>query len=386
MYDKIIPCFAGSDRKADELMSMDSIYRGDKLELKIYGQSHSPTIGVYIKGLPEGVAPDTEKTAALMKRRAPGQNKWSTPRSEKDEVHFESTDEGLHGYIINSNTKPKDYASIMNTPRPSHADFTAPTIYGDEAAKSGGGIFSGRMTAPLCIAGSIALNELSKAGISIYAHLKEVGGVSDKSYYDYAPLSEEFKSALEGIATKEFPVVSDEAGELMKAEIEKARMDLDSVGGIIECVIYGMPEGIGGPLFYGIEGKIAQIIYAIPAVKGVEFGIGYEMARLKASTNNDSFEFDIEGNVRLATNRSGGILGGISVGGNVAPIVFDAAIKPTPSVAREQKTINIATKENTTIKIEGRHDPCICPRAVPVVEAAAAVAIYDMLLAHGGIL
>lgn len=363
-------------------MSMNSIYKGDKLTLDIYGQSHSETIGVLIKGLPEGVEPDKEKTSAFMKRRAPGQNKWSTPRSEKDEVIFEKDDDGtLKGYIVNTNTKPKDYASIMNKPRPSHADFTAPMIYGDDAARSGGGIFSGRMTAPLCIAGSIALQQLGNMGISVFAHLKEVAGVKDRSYFDASPLDGNMKADLEKAASKEFPVIDDGAGEKMKDAIEVARMEGDSVGGIIECVVYGMPEGIGGPLFYGIEGKIAQLIYAIPAVKGIEFGNGFECAGLKGSENNDAFVMDADGNVVLETNRSGGILGGISVGGKCAPIVFDVAIKPTPSISREQRTVDIKEKKDTTLVIEGRHDPCIAPRAVPVVEAACAIALYDMILA-----
>lgn len=362
-------------------MSMRSIYKGGVLSLEIYGESHSPTIGVYIEGLPEGVVPDEEKTAALMSRRAPGKNAWSTPRNEKDAVIFENAQDGrLHGYIVNSNTKPKDYASIMNKPRPSHADLTAGFKYGDEASKSGGGIFSGRMTAPLCIAGSIAMQQLEKRGIVIRSHIKSVAGVKDDSYYDHAPLDDDFRSGLMKVSSKEFPVIDDSLGEKMKEKIEEARMDLDSVGGTIETVIYGMPAGIGGPLFDGIEGKIAQIMYAIPAVKGVEFGNGFEGALLRGSQNNDPFEFDEAGELRLKSNRSGGILGGISVGGSIAPVVFDCSIKPTPSIGREQQTVDLKEKKNTTIAIEGRHDPCIVPRAVPVTEAAAAIAVYDMIL------
>ncbi len=361
-------------------MSMNSIYRGEVLNLEIYGESHSPTIGVYIEGLPQGVKPDEDYTRALMARRAPGQNAWSTPRKEKDAVIFESEGNKLHGYIVNTNTKPKDYASIMNTPRPSHADFTARIKYGEEASKSGGGIFSGRMTAPLCIAGSIALNELSKRGISIYSHVKSIAGVEDDVYANHSTLDSDFESKLSEVKTKEFPVVDDAKGELMKAKIEEARMDLDSVGGIIETVVYGMPEGIGGPIFGGIEAKVATLLYAIPAVKGVEFGNGYEVAELKGSENNDSFVMD-GGNVTMRTNHSGGILGGISVGGTVAPIVVNCAIKPTPSISKEQDTVDISKKENAKITIAGRHDPCIVPRAVPVTEAAVAIALYDMILA-----
>ena len=360
-------------------MNSSSTYQGDALDIMIYGESHSEAIGVYINGLPEDVIPDPAKTAAFMARRAPGKNAWSTPRKEPDEVIFERNGAMLHGYIINTNTKPKDYASIMNRPRPSHADYAARLLYGDEASKSGGGIFSGRMTAPLCIAGSIALQELNKRGIQVSAHLKRVGGVSDDSYFDHGVNDGGFRNALAVVENKEFPVVDDARGELMKAKIEEARQDGDSVGGVIECVVYGYPEGIGGPIFDGIEAKLAQILYAIPAVKGVEFGNGFECSDLKGSENNDAFVFDEEGNLTLKTNHSGGIQGGISLG-DAAPIVFDVALKPTPSISKTQETVDLAEHKNTTINIEGRHDPCVAPRAVPVVEACAAIALYDMLL------
>jgi len=360
-------------------MSSSSTYQGDALDIMIYGESHSEAIGVYINGLPEDVQPDTAKTAAFMARRAPGKNAWSTPRKEADEVIFERNGAMLHGYIINTNTKPKDYASIINCPRPSHADYAARLLYGDEASKSGGGIFSGRMTAPLCIAGSIALQELNKRGIQISAHLKKVAGISDDTYFDHGVNDKGFRTALLQVADKEFPVVDDAKGELMKEKIEQARMDGDSVGGVIECVVYGFPEGIGGPIFDGIEAKLAQILYAIPAVKGVEFGNGFEGSDLRGSENNDAFVFDNEGHLTMKTNHSGGIQGGISLG-DVAPIVFDIAMKPTPSISRSQETVDLQEHKNTTINIEGRHDPCVAPRAVPVVEAAAAIALYDLLL------
>ena len=346
-------------------MSSSSTYQGDALDIMIYGESHSEAIGVYINGLPEDVQPDTAKTAAFMARRAPGKNAWSTPRKEADEVIFERNGAMLHGYIINTNTKPKDYASIMNCPRPSHADYAARLLYG--------------MTAPLCIAGSIALQELNKRGIQIRAHLKKVAGISDDTYFDHGVNDEGFRTALLQVADKEFPVVDDAKGELMKEKIEQARMDGDSVGGVIECVVYGFPEGIGGPIFDGIEAKLAQILYAIPAVKGVEFGNGFEGSDLRGSENNDAFVFDNEGRLTMKTNHSGGIQGGISLG-DVAPIVFDIAMKPTPSISRLQETVDLQEHKNTTINIEGRHDPCVAPRAVPVVEAAAAIALYDLLL------
>ncbi|SCW63910.1 chorismate synthase [Ruminococcaceae bacterium YRB3002] len=358
---------------------MQSVYRGDVLKLTIYGESHSKRIGVYIEGLPGDVEISSGYVAKVMKRRAPGQNKWSTPRSEEDKVIFENEAERVHGYIVNANTKPKDYDPIANTPRPSHADYTARLLYGDDAAKSGGGIFSGRMTAPLCIAGAIAKCELEKRGIKIYSHLLQVEEVSDVGYYE--GFSEK---DIAQVPAKEFPVIDDSCGKLMIEAISRAQKDGDSVGGVIETVIYGMPGGIGGPLFDGIEGKIAQIIYAIPAVKGVEFGYGFESSYLRGSENNDPFVMTKDGHVTIENNKCGGILGGISVGGGV-PVVFSTAIKPTPSIAAEQKTVDLVTRKNTTVKVPGRHDPCIAPRAVPVVECAAAIAIYDMILSKGEI-
>ena len=355
---------------------MQSIYSGDVIKLRIYGQSHSKRIGVYIDGLPSDIKIDEKYTENVMQRRAPGKNKWSTQRVEGDVVHFESICNTVHGYIINTNTKPKDYESLINKPRPSHADYTARFLYGDDAAKSGGGIFSGRMTAPLCIAGSIAKKQLEDMGIEIYSHLLQIEEVSDVGYYEGFT-----KEQIRKAGTKELPVIDDDAGKLMVQAIDNARKDEDSVGGVIETVIYGMPEGIGGPLFDGIEGRIAQIVYAVPAVKGVEFGYGFESSYLRGSENNDPFEYDKDGKVVLKTNKCGGILGGISVGGDCAPIVFSTAIKPTPSIGKKQNTVDLAEHKNTIIEISGRHDPCIAPRAVPVIECAAAIAVYDMILA-----
>lgn len=364
-----------------------SAYRLNTLGLEIYGESHSERIGVKITGLPENLEIDEEELAAFMGRRAPGKNAWSTPRKEADLVNFDRETEGvLEGYIVNTNTKPKDYSSILNCPRPSHADYTGRLKYGADAALSGGGSFSGRMTAPLCIAGGIALQQLKRLGIEIHSHVKEIAGIKDVSYFDSLPDSEEnekFLIDLKTVEAKEFPVISDEAGERMKASIEEARMDRDSVGGVIETVITGIIPGLGGPLFDGLEVGIASMIFTIPAVKGLEFGIGFEAARLRASENNDSLFYRDDGSIGMRTNRSGGILGGISVGGETAPVVFDCAIKATPSISKKQQTIDIANKTNTEIEIPGRHDPCIVPRAVPVTEAAAALAIWDVILSAG---
>lgn len=344
-------------------------FSGDKIKVGIYGESHSEDIGVRLEGLDFSTL-DEEKLRAFMRRRAPGQNAWSTPRKEADEVIIDKLENGLfEAHILNTNIRPGDYANLLRTPRPSHADFTAGLKYGPDFKSSGGGSFSGRLTAPMCIAGFLALTYLSEKGIRISSRIKSIGGVSDGALD---------LEKLKDVRNKEFPVIDDEAGEKMKKLIEEARTSEDSIGGVIETVIEGMPGGIGGPIFEGIEGKIAQICFAIPAVKGIEFGNGFEAAKLHGSENNDSLVFE-DGKLKLETNRCGGILGGISVGGDVAPIVFDCAIKPTPTIGKEQRTVDLETKENTTLKAHGRHDPCIVPRAVPVFEAAAALAIADLI-------
>jgi len=344
-------------------------FKGDKIKVGIYGESHSESIGVRLEGLMYSSL-DEDKLRAFMRRRAPGNNAWSTPRKEADEVIIDKLENGVfEAHILNTNIRPADYSDLLRTPRPSHADFTAGLKYGPDFKSSGGGAFSGRLTAPLCIAGFLALSHLAQKGIRISSRIKEIGGIKDASL-DLDKLRE--------VRNKEFPVINDQKGEEMKKAIEEARLSEDSVGGIIETVIEGLPGGIGGPIFEGIEGKIAQICFAIPAVKGIEFGNGFEAARLKGSDNNDSLVYE-DGKLKLETNRCGGILGGISVGGDVAPVIFDCAVKPTPTIGKEQRTVDLLTGENTTLKAKGRHDPCIVPRAVPVFEAAAALAIADLI-------
>ena len=353
-------------------------YTGNKLKIGIYGESHSESIGVRLEGLNYDKL-DTVALSAFMKRRAPGQNDWSTPRKEADEVIVDTLQKGLFtAHIQNTNTKPHDYSNLLRTPRPGHADFTARLKYGESFNSSGGGAFSGRLTAPLCAAGFLAKSYLAEKGITINAHIKSIAGVKDESYnFDNRAEEKAFLEKLADVPQKEFPVVDDAKGEQMKEAIAKARANNDSVGGTIEVVIQGIPGGIGGPIFEGIEARIAALCFAVPACKGVEFGNGFDAAELTGSTNNDSFIFD--DSLQLKTNRCGGILGGISVGGTVAPIVFDVAVKPTPTISKEQATVDLETKENTTITVGGRHDPCIVPRAVPVYEAVAALALADFL-------
>ena len=332
---------------------MSSSYNGN-IKFTIFGQSHSPAIGVTVEGLPTGFAPDFDELARFMARRAPGQNEFSTPRKEADIPEFISglfdgkiCGAPLTAIIRNTNTRSKDYSELLAKPRPGHADYTANVKYGGAQDYTGGGHFSGRLTAPLCIVGGLCKQLLQKEGISVEGRIKEIGGIED------------------------------EAG--MKEAILKAKAEGDSLGGIIECVISGAPVGLGGPMFGGIESRISQLVFGIPAVKGVEFGAGFAAAALRGSENNDPFEMQ-NGKVVTKTNNCGGILGGIT---NSMPIVFRAAIKPTPSIAKEQDTVNLLTGENAKLSVVGRHDPCIVPRALPCIEAAAAIAIYDALLEAG---
>lgn len=347
---------------------------GEHLHLTIFGQSHAPAIGMTLEGLPAGEAIDMTALQAFLNRRAPGRNEWSTPRKEADAPEFlsglvENVTCGapLTAIIRNTNTRSGDYANLASVPRPGHADYTAYVKYGGHADFAGGGAFSGRLTAPLCIAGGICLQLLKKHGIEVISRIAAIGQVTDSS-----PLTA-------STADKPFPVVDDAAGEAMQAAIAAAKADGDSVGGIVECAVLGLPAGLGGPLFDGMEGRIARIIFGIPAVKGIEFGAGFASAGLRGSENNDPFTLE-DGQMKTLTNHCGGILGGITDG---MPLTFRAAFKPTPSIAKEQQSVNLKTLSPETLRVVGRHDPCIVPRAVPCVEAAAAIAVYDALL--GGI-
>ena len=355
---------------------MSSTY-GENIKLTIFGESHGPFIGMTLEGIPAGMKVDLEELQLFMNRRAPGQNEFSTPRRELDIPEFSSGIENgytngdtIHAIIRNANVRSGDYEALRDCPRPGHADYTAYVKYGGKANMSGGGQFSGRLTAPLCIAGGLCKQWLAERNIRIAAHIVAIGGVVDEPVYlDW--LNPDFNSI-----DKTFPVLNREAGQKMREKISQARADGDSVGGLIECIVTGIPAGIGGPLFDGMESRIAQIIYGIPAVKGLDFGSGFSGSYMLGSENNDAFTIQ-DGRVVTITNNAGGILGGIT---NGMPLVFQTAIKPTPSIAKQQKSISLSTMEEKVLEIKGRHDPCIVPRAVPVIEAAAAVAIYDALL------
>ncbi|MDD5864693.1 MAG: chorismate synthase [Firmicutes bacterium] len=355
---------------------MSSTY-GENLKLSIFGQSHGAGIGMTLDGIPAGLPVDLDDLQTFLNRRSPGQNVWSTPRKEEDRPEFLSgildgftCGAPIAAVIRNTNTRSGDYDNLKDCPRPGHADYTAQVKYGGFQDTAGGGHFSGRLTAPLCIAGGLCRQWLAESGIAVAAHIAAIAGVQDTPF---DPLEPEVNAVR-----PEWPVLNAEAGAEMRSAIDAARMDCDSVGGIVECAITGLPAGIGEPMFGGVESRIAQIVYGIPAVKGVEFGTGFAAAASRGSGNNDAFTVT-EGKIRTVTNRSGGILGGITSG---MPVLFRVAFKPTPSISKPQQSVSLSRGEIQELIVKGRHDPCIVPRAVPVVEAAAAIAIFDLILGN----
>ena len=356
---------------------MSSTY-GEKLNLSVFGQSHGPAIGMILDGIPAGLPVDFDALQAFMERRAPGRDSYSTARKEADIPEFLSGI--IDGYtcgapiaaiIHNANTRSGDYANLKDCPRPGHADFPAQMKYKGFQDVAGGGHFSGRLTAPVCIAGGLCKQWLERIGIRIGAHIHSIADVYDDVFDWVSP-------NLDAVGNI-FPTINVETGEKMQAVIAEAKADGDSVGGVIECVVTGIPAGFGAPMFGGIESKLAQMIYGIPAVKGLEFGSGFAGSRLRGSQNNDPYCV-VDGKVETTTNNAGGILGGITTG---MPIVFKAAVKPTPSIAKQQQSVSLEKMENQMLNVLGRHDPCIVPRAVPVIEAAAAIAIFDICLLEG---
>ena len=349
---------------------------GNKIKISVFGQSHSKAIGVVIDGLPAGKKIDMEKVMAFMERRAPGRNAYSTKRFEADKpeilsglVNDITCGAPLCMVIYNENQKSADYNNIMNTPRPSHADYSAYIKHNGFNDVSGGGHFSGRLTAPLCFAGAVCMQILEDMGVNVHAHILSIKNIKDDKFN---PINVENYN----IDKKAFPVINDNQGEQMKAEIEKVKLMGDSVGGVIECAITGVKAGFGEPMFDGIENMLAKNIFGIPAVKGIEFGNGFEATTLYGSENND--EFCIEnGEIKTKTNNAGGINGGIT---NGMPILFNVAIKPTPSISKMQNSVSLKDKTEKELEIVGRHDPCIVQRAVPVIEAVTALTILDIVL------
>lgn len=359
---------------------------GNRLKVSVFGESHGKGIGAVIDGFPSGVKIDTEELLAFMKRRAPGRDKTSTPRKEDDlpEILSGIKDGVTCGtpiacVIANRDQHSADYKNVESIARPGHADYTGFVRYGGFNDVRGGGHFSARLTAPVVFAGGLCIQYLAQNGIYIGAHLASVGSAEDSRYDDINLTPEELLSP----GKKRFPVICDDREAEMREIIEKARLSADSVGGIVEVGIVGLPAGIGSPIFDTVEGKLAYGFYGIPAVKGVEFGAGFSVASMRGSENNDEFYIDSEGNVKTRTNHHGGVLGGITSG---MPVIARLAFKPTPSIGKPQHSIDYIRMRNAELGVRGRHDPCVAVRAVPVAEAVTAVVITDMILEQGGIL
>ncbi len=349
---------------------MGSFY-GENLRLTVFGQSHSPAVGCTLDGIPAGHAVDIDRLRLFLQRRASRGQAWTTARREADEPEIlgglfrgRTCGAPLAIVIRNGNVRSEDYEQLKDIPRPGHADLTAGLKYGGAQDYTGGGHFSGRLTAPLCAAGGVCLQLLEEEGVTVISRIASIEDVEDEG-----PLTA-------STADKLFPTVSDTRGAQMRERIALRRSQGDSSGGIVECAVLGLPAGLGDPMFGGMENRIASIVFGIPAVKGVEFGAGFGAARSTGSVNNDPFTVE-DGRVCTVTNNAGGILGGITDG---MPLTFRCAFKPTPSISLPQQSVDLERMEVTELRTGGRHDPCVVPRAVPVVEAAAAIAVYDALL------
>ncbi len=329
---------------------------GEAYRVTVFGASHAPFVGATIEGVPAGFCPDFDALQRFLDRRAPGRSVFASPPREADGPQFTSglTDGAADGsaitvLIANTDVRKQDYVNCNRIPRPGHADYPAMVKHGSDYG-TGGGEFSGRMTAPLCAAGGIALQILAQRGVTVAAEILSIGGETDKTRFE----------------------------EILAV----AASEGDSVGGVIECTVTGLPVGLGGALWDGLESRISAAVFGIPAVKGVEFGDGFAAASLRGSENNDEYYVN-SGAVSARTNHAGGVLGGMA---NGMPLVFRAAVKPTPSIAKPQRSVDLDTLTETELSVAGRHDVCIVPRAVPCVEAAAACAVLDALLleARGG--
>lgn len=358
---------------------MSSSLRFDGLSVSIFGESHGAGIGVVIDGLPGGKPIDFDQILEFMARRAPKKDGISTRRNEKDFPEIlsgvfngKTTGTPLAAVIRNTDQHSADYGNLSTVARPGHADYTGAVRYHYANDPRGGGHFSGRLTAPLVFAGAVCGQLLAEYGVFSGAHILGIGKVSDDRF-DPVSLSRE---TLDAIKKKDFPLLNSDREEEMKAVVREASAELDSVGGRIECAVIGLKPGIGSPMFDGLENRIAQAVFGIPAIKGLEFGAGFGFSEMRGSEANDRFTTDGE-TIRTETNHNGGILGGISSG---MPILFTAAVKPTPSIAQPQQTVDYIKKENTVLEIKGRHDACIVPRAVPCIEAAANIAVLSYLL------
>ena len=349
---------------------------GQHLRLSIFGQSHGEAIGVTLDGFPAGMEIDMDHLLAEMARRAPGQSALTTARKEADAPEFLSgvlngrtTGQPICILIRNTNQRSRDYGDGVDLVRPGHADYTGHVRYFGFEDWRGGGSFSGRLTAPLVAAGALCSQWLEQQGVKIACHIQRLGEVADASFMDADPTAD-----YSYIKQMHLPVLTEGLDVQMEAAAMDARNDCDSIGGVIECMATGLPAGLGAPFFDSVESEISHLLFSVPAVKGVEFGEGFGFAGMRGSQANDAFRMEAD-KVVTETNHSGGVNGGIT---NGMPVIFRCVIRPTPSIAQKQKTVSLKTGENTDLEIHGRHDPCILPRVVPVIEAMTAIAILDL--------
>ncbi len=347
---------------------------GNNISITLFGESHGVAIGAVVDGLPAGISVDEEFISHQLDLRRPV-GKISTPRKEADKCNIVSgvfngktTGTPICIVIPNENTQSKDYSKSYGKARPGHADFTAFCKYKGCEDYRGGGHFSGRITAGLVAAGAIAIDTLAKKGIKIGTHISKCAGVEDNKFTDY-------ENDINSLSDKIFPVLNDEKGEEIIENIEKAAADGDSVGGVLETAVIGLPVGIGEPWFDSVESVLSHGLFSIPAIKGVEFGAGFSCADMFGSEMNDSFVTE-NGIVTTKTNNNGGINGGIT---NGMPVIFKCAVKPTPSISKEQETVDFINNENTVLSVKGRHDPCIVHRARVVVDSVTALVLCDLL-------
>ncbi len=358
---------------------MGSVW-GNALKISIFGESHGNGIGVVLDGFPAGIVYDEAFIFSEMARRAPGKNKQSTARKESDLPRILSgiyqgytTGTPICAVIENTDTRSGDYKDFSSQPRPGHADYTGLVRFGGYNDPRGGGHFSGRLTAPLVFAGAMCKLYLQTKGITVGAHIQSIAQIQDTPFDDVEVNAEQ----LNALRLQTYPIVNPLAEKAMLSAIEEARLDQDSVGGVIECAAVGVPAGLGNPMLDTVEGRLSSLLFSVPAVKGVEFGVGFGFAEFRGSHANDTFMLTDDETVVTETNNNGGVLGGITSG---MPLIFRTAIKPTPSISKTQRTLNLASGEVEDLCIHGRHDPCIVTRAAPVIEAAAAVALTDLYL------
>lgn len=356
---------------------------GKNFKITIYGESHGKSIGVIIDGIPPGITLDFDLINEEMYRRRPGKDNVSTTRKEKDQVLIQSgyfndhtTGTPLCGIIENTNKKSKDYSKLKDQMRPSHADYPGQIKYNGFNDYRGGGQFSGRLTAPVVFAGAIAKQILREKGIHIGSHILSIGSVEEEAF-ELKDLKEEVFNQLK---KEKLPALELAIKKKMELEILNYKKEGDSIGGVVEGAIIGLPVGIGEPLFDSFESHLSQLIFSIPGIKGIAFGKGFDLSKLPGSVGNDPYYYDETGQIQTKTNNNGGILGGLTTG---MPVTFKVAFKATPSIAKVQETVNIETKENIELAIEGRHDPCIVPRGLVVVEAVSAIVALDLLIESG---